>query len=389
MDETERINQYCAVREGLHRQYAEQLGYGREAAVVGGRVTLRDATTDGDLRQAVDDLARAACRRVYLAGLTPLPAPGTAGGDLTDRDAAANKTAGQVRSIVEHAHRRGMQVGVELGECLRAWLTGLPGDGTGGPYDGDEMDGLALLQQEERRRLLDQMGWLRHDLGVDCIYAAMEGGGPSDPLCRAFQGWSDGAKKRPARQVRGLAPAGAWLLRELHRLGFGLCMQGVPGLACPGAAPPGDRVDGNEFMFRDSELGLPEEEPGRSLPDPEALFRACANRMTRVVDYPFGTARRRRLGGWANRDCTRIHKAYHAVRDHMVYSRHLPDGRGVLWQGLEPDVRVLWAFKAFTWDAGERGEVFDVMAGKTVDQQGGKLSAGRGTVYLIQSPCDE
>jgi hypothetical protein len=138
-------------------------------------------------------------------------------------------------------------------------------------------------------------------------------------------------------------------------------------------------------MLRDMVVDFPYNAMIESGDDPlEGYFRACANRLSYATDYDLTRGVHGRMEGWWRQEYAVVNQAYHAVRDYMERSHLLPDDRGVLWTGAEPDVWVLWAYREFDWPVGEDAEVFDVMAAEPVELAEGVFTPGPCRTYLVQ-----
>ncbi|MHC4789071.1 MAG: hypothetical protein ACYS8K_07695, partial [Planctomycetota bacterium] len=404
-DAAETANRYCAIREELQRGYAEQCGLVREAAVISSRLMLGTSNCSEALHRAVDELAHAGCKRVYVPGLMRGLGPEGEGERRGESPSRSRQGARQrVGRFVKHAHQRGMEVAVTLADCCAPWL--LPEMGSdesgsvAGAAGGDAGDGLplrALRDRTARQSLLDHLRRIKKELGVDALFADSLLDGITDEFDWV---WPPPDKDAPGGPLVGGAPAfgepdgGICSLQEpklslvaaLQKIGYKCPLAGVAGLDHPYRTPDLKTLDGREFMFRDRVVDFPHRAIAEGSADPLAsYFRGCANRLCYAPVYDSDEALGGQLADWGVREYAAVNKAFHAVREHMEVSRLLPQDRGVLWTGADPDVRVLWSYRRFAWQVGHEAEVFDVMASTPVEAQDGEFTPRAYKVYLVQN----
>lgn len=400
--EIERANQYCAIREELHRGYCDQRGLVREGAVVSSRLLTSDGAYTEALERSLDGFAHAACKRVYLPGLLHSRTPRDRSGAEAGRSSASSQKAlQQVRHIIQHAHHRGMEVALSLVDCCLGWVVAgsMAGESSNQwrrleRADGNGLVARALRDGDARRLLLNHLRKLKKELGVDALFADSPLDGIADqfdwawPANEDTRSGSGGALEldQNAGQIRGLERARADLIAALQRMGYRCPLTSAGGLATPCARRNCEVLRGREFMFRDQVVEFPYERITESGDDPlEAYFRGCANRLSYTTTRDAGSGMDGTLEHWWQQEYTVVNKAYHAVRDYMEHSHLLPEDRGILWTGADPDVQVLWAYKEFTWEVGRHAEIFDVMATKPVEPEGGVFTPRPCRAYLIQN----
>jgi hypothetical protein len=386
---------YCDIREELHRAYTEQCGLVREAAVAGSSLLIGERPGAESLRRGVDELARAGCQRVYAPGLLGqlAPAEGWTSAELQE----ARRRAGRV---VEHAHSRGMEVALSLSDCCHPWVQEAAREAGAPVASGDlapEAVGpvspaRALRDAIGRQALLAHLKGVRRSLGVDGVF--------SDGLLEEIAGEFDWGLPEPAGvlpaggtvptgsagrvgEIRSLAEARLALTVALQQLRFRCPAVGVGSIHGPYSGPS---AVGCEFMFRDRALMLPHAEAARGGLDPHAAyFRGCANRLCYVTTYDAEKGPPQELAEWWKEGLPAVNKAYHAVREYMERSRQLPEDRGVLWSGPDPDVSVLWCYRRFEWPVGPPADIFDVIAARRVDLAQGTFSPQPWRVYVVQN----
>jgi len=349
-DPSEQANRYCAIAEELNAAYRAQLGVNAEPAATSGLLVGAETCDVTCLERALDELTHTACERVYmpdlLSGLGHRSEPGPASATLR---AAAG--------VIEHAHRRGMEVALPLSECCLPWV--FRARGAEPP----------AVRPPRGRAMLEHLRALRPELGADALFP----GG-----ARQAARWQTMPAEHGPHDDRheALDPGS---VEELQRMGYRYAFGGPP-LRVSYA-----RVRGREFMFRDCVLEFPYHEITRAGEDPlVAYFRGCANRVSYIVTYDLTQGGAGRLPEWWRPDYALINRSYRAVRDQMQRPRLLPGSRGVLWDGAEPGIRVLWANSAFQWSPGDSAEVFDVMASKPVELDHGAFTTKPCRIYLIQ-----
>jgi len=393
--DTDLANLYCAVREELQREYCEAVGLVREAAAISGALAIGADPHAEALERGLDELAESGCERVYVPDLMRRLAPR---GVVNKRSKSARNGVQSAARFVKYAHHRGLEVGLALSDCCRPWV--VAGNLTEAAQEqwqslrsgtGDRLVGHALRRGAARQFLLDHLRRLRREVAVDVLFAD----DILDSIADQFD-WSQSADQhgdgrdeprfdQKAGAIRPLAPARRDLVADLQRMGYRCPVAGVTGLATSGARVAYEDLDGKEFMLRDMVVHFPYEAIVQSGDDPlEAYFRACANRVSYVTTYDLTRGVYGKLENWWRQEYAAVNQAYHAVRDYMERSHLLPDDRGVLWTGAEPDIRVLWAYKEFEWPVGQEAEVFDVMAADPVELVEGVFSPGPYRTYLIQ-----
>jgi len=382
LDEAARTDQYCAVREELHRQFAGQLGVNREPAVPAVCLAADGAARTEQLKRLLGELAHAGFDRVYMPELMS-ELPGSA---------PARK---RVSTVIDHAHQLGLQVATPLADCACASPTVEEDSVDGEPQqpmrDGHVLMYRALVDPLARRALLGRLRDARRTYGVDVVFAGRSFDGVGAPFhwhaasvasCRGH-GKGRGANDAPGA-ILSLDGRRWDLVAELQRLGYVCALQGVGGLASLDAAPRLEAVYGREQMCRDCVVRFSPDQFPEHVEPVRAYFQGCANRVSCAVECDAeadgGANGRRWLPG-----CAAVNRAYHAVRDHMEHSRCLPKGRGVLWTGSDPDVVVLWTYRDFAWRVGPDAEVFDVTAQQPVDVSSGAFHPGALRVYLAQN----
>jgi hypothetical protein len=409
-DMTERADQYSAIRDELQRTYAEQCRLMREGTVVSGRIAAAEGACAEALQRGLDELARAGCKRVYVSSLMGAFAPrdmnaaGAGGRELVQ------ESYRQVSRFVDHAHQRGLEVAASLADCCAPWL--IAGSRPEGPQDaagiaakpigdvaGAQLVSLALREKPAEKFLLEHLHRVRRALGVDALFADSVLSGIADQFHRALAPANDAGDTEGGDNARGAAAdldddggdirslhaPTIGLVAALQRMGYKCPLAGAGGLATACAAVGYQLLCDREFMFRDGVFEFPYGGIVDSGAHPiEAYFRGCANRLSYAAVYDAARGAGGRLASWWRQDYATINKAYHAVREHMESSRLLPEGRGVLWTGADPDVRVLWCYKAFAWAAGKDADVFDVTASRRVELEGGEFTPLALRVYLVQ-----
>ncbi|KPK65763.1 MAG: hypothetical protein AMK73_02095 [Planctomycetes bacterium SM23_32] len=381
---TDRADQYCAVRDELQRQYAEQGGLLREPAVVSSRLTGAGEPCLETMERGLDELARAGCHRVYVPGLIQALGPGP------DASTKALRQAGRrVSMLVEHAHQRGMEVAASLADCCAHWLVqanGAEGTQQAIPADegGRQLVTRALRDADARRLLTDHLRGLKRSPGLDVLVADS----PLDRIVNQFE-WvgpeGGSASGNDGGRIVSLYGPRTSLVASLQKMGYRCPLAGAAGLACGWLRPGYEVLKGREFMFRDCVVEFPEDEVTRAGDDPlEAYFRGYANRVSYAVVFDAAWGPGGRLAKWWKSEYVEINKAFHAVREHMESSRLLGDDRGALWHGADLDVRVLWCYRSFRWDLGPQASVFDIMATRQVGLEGGGFAPQPLRVYLVQ-----
>ncbi|MHC4479882.1 MAG: hypothetical protein ACYS1C_02795 [Planctomycetota bacterium] len=393
-DKTELVNCYCAVREELQGHYADQSGIVREPAVVSGRLEVGEPPSAAALERGLNELARAGCERVYVPGL--MRALGRA---ATARSQEARERAAR---FLEHAHHRGVQVAVSLTDCCAPWLVAAlapegqeePSAAVGPPA----VPAQGLRDASGQAALLDHLRRLRSELSVDALFARSSLDGIAEEFDWRWPAEPDDAPApstpaigapdfdEKAGQIRSFHERSLELVASLQRLGYKCTLSGAGALGAPAGPLDLQLLDGSEFILRDGVLEFPYDSVADSRREPEDVyFRGCANRLAFVLVYEGGGGVSGKLAEWWDTEQTAINNAYHAVREHMERSRHLPQGRGVLWRGADPDVQVLWCYKCFEWAVGEEAEVFDVMASVPIEPEEGRFAPRPFTVYLVQN----
>ncbi|MCK4374863.1 MAG: hypothetical protein KAX19_06015, partial [Candidatus Brocadiae bacterium] len=270
----ELADRYCAIREELQRDYAEQCGLVREGVAVSGRLVAGEIPGAEALQRGLDKLAHAGSVRVYVSGLMRSAAQPPDSGAGADAPAPSETEARRRASrFVEHAHHRGMEVAVSLADCCAPWL--LAGSVQGesqNPGAGEVGAALvagALRNKRSRRLLLDHLRTVKRELGVDALFADSTLDGIADQFDWV---WPAGRGEADARsggavqssgadaadgEIRSLQGRRNALIASLQRMGYRCSLAGVSGLAGPTSAPAYERLKGLEFMFRDSVLDFP------------------------------------------------------------------------------------------------------------------------------------
>ncbi|MHC4591188.1 MAG: hypothetical protein ACYS8L_00660, partial [Planctomycetota bacterium] len=401
-DATELASRYCAIREDLQRAYAEQCGLAREGAVVGSRLVIGEAQCFETLLRAVDELAHCGCDRVYAPGLVRRFGSGTDGTAEGGSSSQPRREAWeQVSRFVEHAHQRGMEVATSLADCCAPWLVAAARaeatDDAPGEAPGDELLLRALRDGHGRREFLDHMRRVRKQLGVDALFADSMLDGIGDQFDWVWPAIPDGSGKaagpagapdfdEAAGEIVSLQTPKMALVAALQRMGYRCPLAGVSGLGGPHSSPDFGMLRDREFMFRDQVVDFPHDAIAESGEDPlAAYFRGCAHRLGYATVYDGASGVGGRLADWWKQEYGAVNKAFHAVREHMEHSRLLPQDAGVLWTGVDPEVRVLWCCKRFAWKVGPKAEVFDVMASARVEAEDGRFSPRPYRVYLVQN----
>ncbi len=388
-DETAHGNCYCAVREELYAGYAEKTGLRREPAVVASHLLLREAGHGEAAQRALDELARAGCQRAYVPGLIRRLAPEDGRGAR-----AVGRAQRRAQECVDHAHHRGLELAASVADCCAPWLIRAAMDGQEPPEalrggDGAGVLAAALCDETAQEALIEHFQRLKHSVGVDALFA-------DDALADAARPFAWSRSERPEdgvpdpdqgpSRVRSLREGHLRLMKALQKIGYSCPLTGVEGLADPCARHPYAHVKGAEFMFRDRVLAFPYEDVVEADDEPvQAYFRGAANRLSYAFVYDAERGMGGRLARWCKPALAAINKAYHAVREHMERSLLLAEGRGVLWEGSDPDVRVLWSCAAFRWPLQEGAEAFEVIAGRPVETEEGALEAEPLRVYLLQT----
>ncbi|NLW50576.1 MAG: hypothetical protein GXY85_06985 [Candidatus Brocadiaceae bacterium] len=383
----ERSDQYCAVREDLQRQAAVRLGVAPEPLMPGGSLNPADGFTLQTLQSGIDRLARAGCTRIYVVGLCRHFAP------ARPDERAGREACRQIRRIVDHAHQRGAQVAASLLDCSEPWLVAACMEtDTDAPQpprplspgaDGRELVSLALRGQDGGL-LREHLRRVRAGLGIDALFGDGALAGYAGQFDRRVGQAASGAGAQG--RVRSLFGARTALIADIARMGFG-CLQTAPG-AVPGClrSVPYETLKGREYMFRDSILEYPPDAAsGRSVDPVEVYFRACAHRLGYALPCEPRSRRGSRRADWWHTGVAPINQACQALREHMERSRMLPEDRGVIWTGVDPDVRVLWCFEPFSCPVAEDADVFDVLASRRVSAGDGTFPAEALRVYMIQN----
>jgi len=388
---TQRADRYCAIRDELQRACCEQVGAVREPAVTSGWLPADDGCRPAALQRGIDVLARAGCARVYVPGLFRQLGPDGPDGK------AAIESHQRVRRVVEHARHRGTQVAASLADCSVPWaVAAAPGDDPqqeAPPLQADsggEVLARALRSAADGRLLREHLRRVRKDVGIDALFAD----GILLSLADQFdwgpaqqdEGRGAGCADGDGGTIRSLFGSWTALVADLARMGYRYLPAGAAGLGGPMRSPPYAALKGREYMFRDSVLEFPADALTEQDADPVRIyFRACANRLCYALPYDVDGQAKKRLAGWWHADACAINHAYQAVREHMEQSHLLPEDRGVLWTGADPEVRVLWCCQPFAWSVGEQAEVFDVMASRCVEVADGAFTPQAVCVYLVQN----
>ncbi len=384
-DEAAMVNCYCDVREELQRQYREQWGLSHSWAAASGRLTGAGPDARG-VQHGLDELARAACTRVYMPGMLTAHAP------ESDTVSARREAAKQVQEVTEHAHARAMEVALSLSDCCAGWLL-LEAESAEGEQEpqplpaGHALVAAAARDESVRKALLEHLRGLKREFKIDALYAEAILESLSDQFEWAGQPGRDRIA-RSSGEVHSLAAEWAELISALQDMGYQCLLAGAGALDTPGRRVAYADLAEKEHMYRDVVLSFPFEEVTEAGDDPlEAYFRGCANRLCFMPTYDVTRKVRGRLEDWwGEEDFAALNRAYQAVREYMEHSRVLAEGRGVLWDGAEPETRVLWAYDGFEWAVGPRAEVFDVMdsQGVELDEDEPVFSPEPFRVYLIQ-----
>ncbi|MFO8006962.1 MAG: hypothetical protein R6V05_04415 [Candidatus Brocadiia bacterium] len=384
-DEPALANRYCDIREELQAQYRQQFGLSHSWATASGRLTGAGPDAKG-VRHGLDELASAACTRVYMPGMLAAHAP------EADTVSARREATKKVGEVTEHAHARAMEVGLSLSDCCAGWLLPEPEpveDEEKAPVlpAGHGLIAAALRDGRLRKILLEHLRRLKKEFKIDALYAE----DILDSLSDQFEWAGQPGRGRIARssgEVHSLAIERAELIAALQDMGYQCLLAGAGALDTPGRKVAYEDLAGREHMYRDTVLRFPFEEITEAGDDPmEAYFRGCANRLCFMPTYDVTRKVRGRLEDWwSEEDFASLNRAYQAVREYMEHSCVLPEGRGVLWDGAEPETRVLWAYDEFEWAVGRRAEVFDVMDSKGIelDEEEPVFEPEPFRVYLIQ-----
>ncbi|MFW6189960.1 MAG: hypothetical protein ACOC7T_05955 [Planctomycetota bacterium] len=378
-DEAERVNQYCAVREELHRRW------GRRAAPAGpdGGAGLLQCDGAGArmVRSGLDRLADEACRRVFVSGFTP------ADGDEPEPFDAPRLT--------DYAHQRGMEVALPLAHCCRLAApleepeTAEPPPPGLAAARGEVLLHRALREESALDYLLGKLRLLRHEIQVDGVFAGSLVAEIGDDFTWIPDGRGETEEPPPATyddgdaDIRSLHGLRQKLARGLRDIGFKCTLRGVDGLAAPAEMPVPEEGPVGEFLFRDYVLSFPHDGLGQRGIDPYPVyFRGCAHRVGFAVPC---RAAEGDLPDWWTDKFRDLNAAVQAVRQYMGRATALPEDRGVLWSGPDPEVGVLWTFRGFEYAVEEGAEVFDVLASRPVAVQEGGFEAQKQRVYLLQS----
>lgn len=379
--ETERANQYRAVRSQMEQQCR------RKTDVVFSRVRVTGCL-DGingnnkGIRRGLDELTGTGCERVYLPKLMRALAPDN------DSPTARGEAERMVQDVIENVHARGLEAALSLDDCCCAWLVKGSETEETGPIGlaGADLVAAALRGEEKWQFLLAHMRRLKSEFDVDALVAEdlLEG------LTDQFD-WSGspgrGRVARSPADIRSLQERRLALTAELQQMGYRCPTQGIGELATPGAECRIRFPKGAEFMFPDFVMPFPAERFVETEKDPfVTCFRACANRISFMPTYHLDRGTWGELDEWWEKRFAALNRAYQAVREHMGECCILPEDRGILWHGRDPEVRVLWSYKKSKRTADSRAEVFDVMDGRSLPVEEGNFNALAHRVYLIQQP---
>jgi hypothetical protein len=227
-------------------------------------------------------------------------------------------------------------------------------------------------------------------VGVDALFTDGMLAGPAAQFDWSADAAGCGGRTADANggggTIRSLFAARMALAADLAGMGYGAPPTGATGLGGPLRSPPYAALKGREYMFRDCLMEFPSDALAEREADPVGIyFRACAHRLCYALPYDASSPVRDRLAGWWRADAAAINQAYQALREHMEYSRLLSEDRGVLWSGADPDVRVLWCCRPFTWRVGEEAEVFDMIASSRVEVADGEFSPQALCIYMVQN----
>jgi len=376
--EAGRVDQYCAIRQELEGRQRSSTGVLRTGAVASSWMEAADGC-EKSMEHGLDALAKARMKRVYVPDLMLTCAP------KKDTVRARKEAARAVERITEHARARGIEISLCLDDCCREWLVA---DSLADDEDypaGHELVAAALRDDECRAFLMRHMRRIRSDFSVEALFASNMLDGLSDQ----FDWVGPPGRGRIARSpgtIRSLAMKRLRLVADLQQMGYRCLSWGAGELATPGLEPPYN-VD-SEFMFRDKILRFPHEAVAAGDRDPlEVYFRGCANRLSYMPVCRAKRAVRGTMEEWWRSEFGAVNKAYQAVRECMETSSLLPDGRGILWRGADPEVEVLWSYKGFDLRVGPKTEVFDVMESEQVDppQEQETVGIEPYRVYLLQN----
>ena len=356
------------MRHDIQRQMRDQTGVAQPATAVGGWMRCGPQTALRDLRRGLDLLAHGGCERVYLPGLLRCPGPEQAGAVL--------ERAGQT---VQHAHRRGLEVGASLSECCDCRVAEA---GTDHAAPGALL-AAALRQDEAWQMLMDHMRHLRHELELDALYAEPALAGAAGDLAWALSPDGRTATASDAGSIEDLHDRRFALTAALQRLGYKCLLSGAGALGPPVQPLRGELPFGREFMLRDQLARFPYEDIVQAGLDAlEAYFRGCAHR----AGYAVVCDPRRRAESlpWWDERFAAVNRAFHAVREYMEQSSLLPRDNGILWTGPDPDVEVLWTFAEVEHPLPPGVEAFDVMESRRVKPRDGAFAARPLRAYLLQ-----
>ena len=375
----ERANQYCAVREELYRQWRDKVGVTAPDSPVSGLLLGCKAGVKG-VENGLDELAAAACERVFIPGLFRNHKPD----DQTGLAEKKNEVA--IQQIIEKAHARGLHVAVSLADCCSAWLLAGEEEETETKPEAEGYDQVlaALRDKRQWELLLKHLRGLKRDYGLDTLFTENAPPGLAEQF--EWSGYPGGDRiARSSASIRSLEARRRELVVAAQEAGYECLLSGVCGFGKPGRPVPNGVIAGKEFMFRDCVFGVPEGEIiGHKAYPLRAYFRACANRLGYMPVYRAEEGLRGEMDPWWEEDFTSINRAYQAVREHMVHCRLLRGGRGVLWTGDEPGVCVLWCYGKFVWKVGAKAKVFEVTDGERVEIDEAAFTPHPLKVYLVQ-----
>lgn len=379
-EESERVDQYCAIRQDLDARQRNSTGVLRSGAVASSWMDAGDGS-EKSIEHGLDALAKARMKRVYVPDLMLACAP------ARDTVRARTEAARTVERITEHARARGVEVALCLADCCREWLVVDSLEDEEDYPAGHELVAAALRDDDCWTFLMRHMRRLRGEFSLEALFASNMLESLSDQL-----DWvgppGRGRIARSPGTIRSLAMRRLRLVAELQQMGYRCLSWGAGELATPGLEPPFRVNGGSEFMFRDTVLRFPHKELAHGDLDPlEAYFRGCANRLSYMPVCRAKRAVRGTMEEWWDSEFGAVNKACQAVREYMETSSLLPDGRGVLWRGADPEVTVLWSYKAFEMQVGPKTEVFDVMESEPVGppEEGESVAIEPYRVYLLQN----
>jgi len=341
----DRISQYVTLRDYLHGRYQRAVGIQGDGAACVGELVAGASAGQAALERAIDQLVSAGCSEVLVRGILPEP---------TQKEGDADR---RLRMVADMAHCRGLEVGLSLDASVL--------DASAGPG----------AREEGRGGVLTPLRRLKKQCALDAVHLLRAG--------------ADAARDEEAAQCAEGFEKHVALHRRLQQQGY-RCRLGRGGAFGVSTQPvPYGFLRNNEPLYGNSVQPFPYEQVlARQDRPQEAYFRGYANRVCYSVTFDGEQQAAAGLQDWWCAQYAAVNNAYCAVKDHMDYARLLSGGRGVLWEDADEDVRVLWAYREFTWRVGERAKVYDVMAGQAAGVEAGALKAKANCVYLVQNALE-